>query len=500
MDITKIAPQIIQTEIDGVKATCIVLGDTHTHLPGYLLQGKSQIGFALKDGLVNAIPWEGIAIVDGMQCLRLPSMPLYSVWELADKRRGETLSFVRDFIQLLGRMEESYISLESGTIPLWRMYGLDGGGVFLLPPSLSSAIEACMGEQAREASFNDWVHYDLHKPYTLIDQMAQLLYLGATGRVPLANPDTREDHCDILPLRLLGTNLEPDLVRLVDDVLHAKLTEQRDLTGNQQPQHALSWLGDQLASMQWPGPVESRPDGDAISLFEERQRKRAARRRFWRKRGWLVVTITAIVLAVGCFTAGRIKQALTPPYTYGMSDEQIIAEYYAAQSELDVQKLDASLAPHVKSPAELEVMNLFVNRQTRQAYENINAIINVNDWIAQGRPAIGSSQGLYGVTDVQVTQTSADSYQVTSTIYTPFPYDEEDETAKASAGHTLAFVYTQKQDFTFATNKRGWRLIASITNVDYRKVETIEIPVTPDKPSQKAQAANAAYSLASPAK
>lgn len=500
MDITNIAPKIIQTEIDGVKSTCIVLGDTRTHLPGYLLQGKSQVGFSLKNGLVTAISWEGIAIVDGMQCLRLPSMPLYSVWELADKRRGETLSFVRDFIQLLGRMEENYISLESGTIPLWRMYGLEGGGVFLLPPSLSSAIEACMGEQAREASFNNWVHYDLHKPYTLIDQMAQLLYLGATGRVPLANPDTREDHCDILPLRLLGTNLETDLVRLVDDVLHAKLTEQRDLTGNQQPQQALSWLGEQLATMQWPEHVESEPDAGAVSLFEERQHKRASRRRFWRKRGWLVVTITAIVLSVGYFTASRIRQALTPPYTYGMSDEQIIAEYYAAQSELDVQKLDASLAPHVKSPAELEVMNLFVNRQTRQAYENIKAIINVNDWISQGRPAIGSSQGLYGVTDVQIKQVSPDSYQVTSTIYTPFPYDDGDETAKVRDGYTLAFVYTQRQDFTFETNKRGWRLIASITNVDYHKVETIEIPVTPDKPSQKAQAANAAYSLMSPAK
>lgn len=448
---------------------------------------------------MSAISWEGIAIIDGMQCLRLPSLALYSVWELAGKRRSETLSFVRELICLLKRLDPTYLALESGTIALWRLYGIEGGGIFLLPPSLSSAIEACMPAEAREASFNAWVHYDLHKPYTLIDQMAQLLYLGASARIPLASADAREDHCNILPLRMLGTNLEPHLVALIDDILHAKLIEQRDLTGNQRPQDALSWLEEQLSSASWPLAVTANPDANAVRAFEEKQHGRASRRRFWRKKGWLVATIAAIVLTVGYFTASRIKQVLTPPYTYGMTDQEIITEYYKAQSELDVQKLDASLAPRVKSPAELEVMNLFVNRQTRQAYENVNTIVNVNEWLEKGKPAIGASQGLYGVTDIHITETAGNAYRVTSTIYTPFPYDDADDAARPSDGeHTLAFIYMQTQDFTFETNKRGWRLITGITNVEYHKVATIEVPVTPDAPSRSAQAVNAAYSLMTP--
>ncbi len=497
MDYKDIGPQILQTEIDGAKATCIVLSEASTHLPGYLLHGQSQTSYAYQDGKLCAIAWDGIAIVDGKQCLRFPPLKLYRAWEIASSNKGEALAFVKDLIQLLMKMDASFLALESGTIPLWRMYGLEGGGVFLLPPPLSSAIEACLGKEEREASFNAWVHYDLHRPYTLIDQMAQMLYYAATGTIPLASEEAREDHCNILPLRLLGTNLDPRLVELIDNILHAKLTQQRDLTGNQKPQEALSWLEEELSGFSWPSEAKANPDEKAVSRFLAKQHKRASRRRFWRKKGWIITTITLVVLALGYFTGGRIKEAMTPPYTYGMDDEQIIREYYMGQSELDVQKLEASLGKHAKSPAQMEVMNLFVNRQTRMAYENITSILNVNDWIAEGKPAIGYSQGVYGVTDVTIEKTGKDTYLARSTIYSPFAYDEDD-TDKPSENHTLAFVYRQTQRFSFTTNKKGWRLIEEIANVEYHKSGVIEIETKPDKPSQAAQAVNAAYSLATP--
>lgn len=484
--------------IDGVPSTCIILTGKDVRLPATLLQGKNLTAWLYKDETFSTVSWDGIAYLEDKQCLRFPDLPLFGVEELASRRKGEALTYIRSLASLLIRLSSKDLDLESGIIPLWRIWGVEGGGILLLPEALGSILETCLSETERKASFNDWVHYDLHPPFTLADQMAQMLYWAASGKAPLSDEATREDHCNAMPLSIARTNLAPSVVSFIDSTLHMKLTRQRDLSGNKEPQAFLSWFLEKTTALPWPEAPEVKWESKEADVFRSKQRKRAGKRVFWRKKGVIVLVVVLAFGTVSYIAGSRIKQKLTPPYTLGMSDEMIIEEYYKGQSELDLQKMTASLAPHTKAPAELEVTNMFVARQTREAYENFQAYLNVNDWIAHGKPAIGSQQGLYGVTDITITQVDENTYDVDSTIWTPFPYEDEGTVTIPDKEHTLAFVYQQKQRFVLETNKRGWRLIKEITNLGYEKVRDELVPVVEMQPNPSARAVNAAYSLMTP--
>lgn len=489
---------IIHQEIDGQKSVCIIVGSSDVKLSGNLMQGKKLQAAIWKDGALEWLDWNGIAIIDGMQVLSFPDMDLRPVSAMA-RDGAHALARIRSLAEMLSLLPSEFLHLESGILPLWRIYEIHEEGWLVLPQALGSLVEASLRDMDRFELFNAYVHYDIHPNFSLIDEMAQLLYTAVTRKPPYLDHATREDHCNAIPLSFMHTNVPKETCDFIDRVLHMGLTSQRDIAGNKEPQRVLVWFLDQTKDLSWPmgGVVTEMIQAESTRFFKG-QLRRANRRVFWRKKGWLVLLVSAVVLCAAGFTGSKIKQKLTPPYTYGMSDERIITEYYAGQSALDVQKMDASLAPHVHSPADLEVTNLYVNRQTREAYEHVRTIIDVNEWLADGKPPVPETGGVYGVTDVAIEQVDADTYRVDSTIWTPFAYDEEDEGRPVEAGTARAFIYRQHQVFTFTTNKRGWRLIASITNTGYEKIGEETLKTRPIRTGAQAAAANSAMNPGTP--
>lgn len=479
--------EIFSTIIEGKPSTCLVLGGKDTELPGYLLQGEKAYGYVYRDGQLRSWLWSGLTIAEGKRCIYFDPLPIFSLWDLAGKQRNAAKQVILDLCRALPLVDDAFLDLSSGIIPLWRIYGIQGGGVLLLPQSLGDLIASCADEEERTQNIATWVHHDIHPAFSLCDQMAQLLYLAVAGFPPYQDPDTREDAFRAVPLSGMQSSVPMETLRFIDQTLSLSLTKQRDIAGNGPAQKIVgTWMASRVSQLAWPDVVTTKVETPETTTFRQGQKKRADRKVFWRKKGWIVLSVVAAVTIIGGIVGSRVKQALTPPYTFGMNDVQILQEYFAGQSELNIEKMDASLAKHVKSPAELEVTNLYVNRQTRKAYEAIDAIIDARAWIADGKPAIMEGTNVYGVTNIAITQTDTDAYRVTSEIWTPYPYADEDQT-EAQANHAVVYHYQQTQDFTFTTNKRDWRLITSITNVSYTFLEAEQIPLTPNTRSTAGQ-------------
>jgi len=479
-----VAPDIFTSVIEQKTYTCIAIGPSGVDLPSYLMQGQKAPGYIITEGK-EPLPWywDGLSVVHDKRCLYFKNINLFSITELATTKRSRALPLVRELAQALAKLPAKFLDLSSNTLPLWRIWGIEEGGFLILSQDLADLFASCAEEDVRYGMGSAWVHHGLHTPFSLCDQMVQLLYFAAIGFPPFGAIETREDGFRALPLGLSPLDLDPKSTSFIDSTLRLSLSKQREASGNQESQRALAWFAQATENLQWN--LEDRkeaPTYEAMrvfptsSAFLQNQKKRSDRNIFWRKKGWIVISVACAVTIVVWFTTGRIKDALAPPYTAGMAAEQIIEEYYISQNELDLQKMEASLAKKVKNPAAMEVTNLFVSRQTRQAYEGITTQIDPNTWIANGKPDILEGTFIYGVADVRIRALDNQMYEATSVLYSPYPYFEDQEETMVKEGEIVIFRYEQVQLFSIGVNKRGWFEITSLDSKDLRRLENLRIP------------------------
>ena len=475
--------EIFHATIDKKPYTCITIGSKGIDLPSYLMQGEKPCGYIIKHQKLEKWFWKGLSIVDDKRCLYFEHLDLYPITDIATKKRSQALVLVRELAQDLMLLPSKFLDLSSGIIPLWRIWGIEEGGFLILPQSLADLFASCADEETRFAQSSCYVHHGIHAPFSLCDQMTQLLYLSAVGFPPFADKLTREDSFRALPTALCGLDLPKQTIDFIDDSLKLSLTKQRDGSGNKESQTALSWFLDQTESLQWTlqnkqilTTYAERKTQQQSASFLDKQEKRANRKIFWRNKGWIVISVTALVITLAWFTTSRIKIALTPPYTAGMTQIEIIEEFFSGQNALDLQKMEASLSKKAKNPASMEVTNLFVTRQTRQAYEGINTQIDPQEWIARGKPPILAGTFIYGVADIEIKQVEENSYEVTSTLYTPYTYFDDEDKPVLEENTVTIYLYKQIQRFTLEPSKRGWLEITSITNKEIKELGTIEVP------------------------
>ena len=479
-----VAPDVFSSVIEQKTYTCIAIGPSGVELPSYLMQGQKSPGYIIRDGeKPSPWYWEGLSVVGDQRCLYFENINLFPITEIATKKRSKALPLVRELAQALAMLPAKFLDLSSNTLPLWRIWGIEEGGFLILSQDLADLFASCAEEDVRYGMGSAWVHHGLHTPFSLCDQMVQLLYFAAIGFPPFSALETREDGFRALPLGLSSLGLDQKSTSFIDVTLRLSLSKQREASGNLESQKALAWFVQATQSLQWNlddrnevPTYEVMRDVPTSAVFLENQRKRSDRSIFWRKKGWIVVSVVLAVTMIVWFTTGRIKDALAPPYTAGMAAEQVIEEYYTAQNELDLQKMEASLAKKVKNPAAMEVTNLFVSRQTRQAYEGITTQIDPNTWIANGKPDILEGTFLYGVADVRVRALDAQLYEATSVLYSPYPYFEDQEQTLVNEGETVIFRYEQVQLFSLGVSKRGWLEITSLDTKELRRLENLRIP------------------------
>lgn len=478
-----ITNETFEYTIDDRLMRLIVIGDQSMELPTYLLQGEKAHGYLYKDGTLSRWYWKGLTVVDGKRCIYFDPLEIFAFEQIASTKRNHALSLVRDLASALMGLPSSFLDLSSGILPLWRVWGVEDGSLLILPQDVADLFASCSDEQKRFYHLGAWVHHGIHAPFALIDQLTAFLYFAAVGFAPFYDKDTREDAFKAVPLALCSVNLNKATTSFIDKTLSLSLTKMRDVSGNLESQKALAFFLAQTEKLKWDLPMLKEPrkreDLSAIpacASFLEGQKKRAGRNRFWRKKGWIVITVAVSVIAVAWFTTSRIQTSLAPPYTAGMPPITIIEEFYAGQNALDLQKMEASLAKKTKNPASMEVTNLFVTRQTRQAYEGINTQIDPNRWINEGKPAILEGTFLYGVADLQVKPVDERTFIAEGTLYTPYSYSNEEEVTEQAEKGMRIFTYQIEQQFTVERGKRGWYEITDISSVSVQPLQSIVVP------------------------
>lgn len=464
--------------IDGTPLSAVTIADQDAQLPSYLVGGEKQPGYLWDGEHLSRWYWKSLSAFEGKRVLTFEPLSITGLSQLSTTLRAEALTLVRRLAEALLHCDAAFLDLSSGIIPLWRLWVTDAGEILIMSQDIGDLFASVRGDEERYLNTACWVHHTVHAPFSLIDQMTSLLYYSAVGTAPFADRNSREDGFRHLPLAMIESGLDGRTVSFIDETLSMSMTKMREASGNKLPHKALTAFLAKSEELVWNlESVERVMSKEALlaspkaAEFAERQAKRANAKVFWRKYGWIIITVTLSLALVGSFVVGRIKDALSPPYTAAFSQEEIIEAYYGAQNELDLQSMDAALARKVKNPSTMEVTNLFVTRQTRQAYESINVQVDPVQWIEEGKPPILEGAFIYGVSDVAIERLDEHSFVARSTYWAPFNYEGETE-----EGPMAVYAYDMVQRFSIEVGKKGWYEITEISAPEIANMRRVEVP------------------------
>ncbi|MDI9429730.1 MAG: hypothetical protein GXY63_03480 [Spirochaetales bacterium] len=463
--------------IDGTPLSAITIASQEAQLPSYLVSGEKQPGYLWDGEHLTRWYWKSLSLFEGTRVLTFEALSITPLSQLSTTLRDEALTLVRRLAEALLRCDAAFLDLSSGIIPLWRLWVTDEGEILIMSQDIGDLFSSVSSDEERYLNIACWVHHTVHAPFSLIDQMTSLLYYSAVGTPPFADRNSREDGFRHLPLSMIETGLDERTVSFIDETLSMSLAKMREASGNKLPHKALSAFLEQSEELVWNLEAvaqvmseEARLASPKAAEFAQRQATRANAKIFWRKFGWIIITVALSLALVTSFVVGRVKESLAPPYTATFDQEEIIKAYYAAQNELDIQKMDAALARKVKNPSTMEVTNLFVTRQTRQAYESINVQVDPVQWIEEGMPPILEGAFIYGVSDVAIERLDEHSFIVHSTYWAPYNYEGETE-----EGPMAVYAYDMVQRFSIEMGKKGWYEITQISAPEIANMRRIEV-------------------------
>lgn len=482
---------IIEIELENKKYNAITFSDKNCELPSFLLQGEKQPGYIYRNGELEKWYWSGFTTYNNQKCLYFDSLKIIPVAELAFSLRNKAPLLISNLAKALSKLDSKFLDLQSGIVSAWRIYFTQDDGVLILPRNLSDIFSSTSNESIRFDNANYFIHAGVLPSFSLIDQMAQLYYYAMTSIRPFEFTTVRENHYNAINLSILADSLDikasDDLINKIDKILHLKLNKVRDISSNYEPQVALKWFIERFDNISWDLDnkdyfklnVDDLAKNEKLQTTIIKYQKKEKRIVFWRKKGTIIIVSTIIAAFVIGFIAGRVKEALAPPYTQDYTKTEIINAYYDSQNSLDVQKLEASLKRGTNSPVSNEITTLFVTRQTRMAYEQIDTVVNPTTWVKENMPPIDDKYLIYGIDDIVITQINENQFKVESTYYSPYPLEnevaEEEQVSDTTSFYT-GYRFKQTEVFTFEYNDRGWFEISDITNAGMQYLDTLIVP------------------------
>jgi len=474
---------IVHSTIKEKPVTSICIGSTSGDLPKHLMTGEKACGYIVKDSVLIPWYWQSISDRDGHRFLVFDRLAILPFSEINRSLRSRALSLLRDLAVALQKVPSGFVQPTNGFIETWRIFFLEEGGFLLLPNSLSQLMLYSTSEKDRFLHLGRYFKPNMEPPFGLCHQFTQFLYQALTGFAPFEDPDVREDQWRHVPLSLGFTSLEASSAKWIDHVLAMDSRTQRmNVSAAYSAEENLSWWLKETANVTWPNLEEPKSLADlekqnqSVQDFRTNQKKRAARSRFWRKRGALVVTIVVGTLILFAAVGPIVYKQLQPPYTAGMAPTQIIEEFFEAQNDLDLPKMEASLARRTRNPYESEVSGMFVSTRVRQAYEGTDLAIRADTWLEQGKPAIPESSIIYGLISLDIAQIDEVTFRATYHTLSP-TFEEEAESIPEVMVVTEMLHVT---DFVF-TDVKGYWQITEIRPIEVTPIKTIQVQTYPKR-------------------
>ena len=483
-------PLIKNTVIDGIEYSCIALGKDDFAIPRHMMQGEKQNGYIYRDGKLSPWTWDAFTTIDGIRYFYFEKTSLKPFSSIAYENRSNALVLLRELAEALTKLPKDFVAPQLGLLPVYRFYILDDNSWLILPQDLGDLFSLYYTDEDRFLSLGCFAKGGTEPSFTLIRQFAQFLYYALTSDAPYQEKAIREYNYTEFPLSEYKSYLFPKLddktIGFIDFCLHASSKDMRKINGNKKPEENLEWFVEKTASLSWDVENKSKDEykkvkeelknNGSVQKFMQKTEQGAKRNNFCRKKGSVIIAITATVIIVGAFLFSYISNLLEPPYTKDMEPTEIIYAFYEAQNELNVSDMTAALKG-CKAPQESEVLNLFVNKQTRMAYEQFSPVVRADEWVNEGKPSFNSTMFVYGNSDVVVTEIGENKYQAKLKYYSPYDYNADESTLNnAAQSEAFTYVYDFTQEFELAYNKRGWWNIVNVTDPEISLIEIIKTP------------------------
>lgn len=482
---------ITNTVIDGKEYTAIALGVDDFAIPRHMMQGEKQDGYIYKNGELISWRWEAFCTIEGRKCFYFDRCRIENFSSIATTHRDNALTLVRDLAVALTLLPQSFVSVQLGLLPTYRFYIYEDDSWLILPPDLGDLFSLYYNDEDRYLSLGCFAKGGTEPSFSLIRQFAQFLYFALTGSAPYQDREIREYNYTEFPLSSLRPYLFPDLSEktqgFIEFCLHATSKEMRKIYGNRKAEENLKWFVEKTMTLTWEAERKSPEDYASVKSeleksgsyqkFLKQTSEGAKRNNFWRLKGSVIIGTCIAVILVGAFVISYVSKLLEPPYTKDMNQSEIVYAFYEAQNELDVSDLTAAIKG-CKAPQENEVINLFVNRQTRMAYEQTAPVIRADKWVDAGMPSFKATMFVYGADDVKVTEVGENTLRADLLFYSPYNYSSETtETTDLTSTEATTYCYAYSQTFTFAWNDRGWWNIVNITDPEVELVREIKTPL-----------------------
>lgn len=480
--------EITNKTIAGVEMTALRFGPDNYDIPIHLMQKERDECVVVTDSDITSLPWNGVTKDTKGQYILLPKCSLEPIWSISTTNRSKALELVRKLSLAIKVKGKKFSELNAGYFPLYRIYIKDGKDILILPKDASEILSISLIRDEMDKCTKALVKRDTEPGFTLILQMAQLLYYSATGILPYEKEEIRRSGFNEMPLEFFVPELEKETLSYISSLLSTSSRNQRKISGNNGPEAALIYFLDSSESLKWNLEDRSEEEKDALiasteenkefsSLFSEKCRK-AKRRKFWREKGAIILISASIASFVLYFVGNWLYQTFKPPVTRDMEPEAIISHMYSCQNSLDAQNISAGFKKDVSQYN--EVLNIYVSRQTRMAYESTDFVIDAENWVNKGMPSVPASSWIYGVIHLSTERIDDDTYSSTVLWYTPMAFDDENEALyPEKEGCVRVFVYSVTQAFDFEWNKRGWWVCSGDEITSYTLEDVIYSETTP---------------------
>lgn len=438
----------------------------HTN-PLSRFRGEAQPCFIYKDGIVKHVVLKARTTSNNELFIDFGDIKPIPVAELKLSLKDQALSKVLLLKKVFDAIDKD-LPLYSGIVPLYAIYFFDEDGVIILSDQLCEAISSCNEDDFNQENtfYLSWVEFN--PEIKRDEQLVQLLYFAQTGILPFASFDIRNTKASNF-FKLKNTSIEPRIANAIDKALLLK-GPRAELDFNKE-----------FSSLNW-STIENPLDTEVTLKAQQKLNQRATNTLFLKKKGWLIGLIAFIIFVASFFIINYLKSEFGPPKFASMDSKEIITRYYEAVNDLDTELLEDSFTRKLKPNIYNEIVGLYVNRQTRMAYESTNYVITPKQWLESNKPDLLQSAIIYGVADVSLKEVGQNTIEATTILYSPYDYFDEEvadldydaQTAKS----VEIYVYKQVERFDFEQRKT-WLEIINQETISLELIDVLNINYVP---------------------
>lgn len=320
---------------------------------------------------------------------------------------GETLADTDLNIEILLNIAIAFQTIIQEKIPVSGFYLpgifiLTGGGILIFPPSLINFITNQLSDNESMEFWQPYNHPEAEEKLQFPFILAVLAYKLLTGNLPYTGSsitEIREKMRKSRPvgLELLKPGINKDIAGIIDHSFSLKDVKLSD------------WIS-LLQLWKKEGAIKAVNEAELLQTQKIAVKKKNRRQKHFEtsqffSQNWKTFAVVLIVFTfVVSFSIQPIKNAMEPPYTIGMTADEVIATYYNAIIDMNIEIMEDCVNKGVGKSDIKEVTQIFVISRVRTGYEGKSGLISAQDWNDGIITVITPGEQVYGIADVEIVQ------------------------------------------------------------------------------------------------